>query len=778
LNHSSQSVRQQLANRQSTDRKLARADKPSANGLSIKNEGAIMKISGVIFCRFLIVGPLVFSLVWAERAGAGTDSQSIYIDRPFLQAFAEKIPLATGLSGAKLMKVRADRNGRILVLSNNGLLQIYDGKLVSDRHYRPMLDMQIKDFDICGGQFVFLTDKAVLSNAWAGRLYVPHDTVGAKSFTMADNSDHDRRQISFVVMGTNTAYFRDGNEVQRWPIGKEQIEQVHFDRKRSRFLVLSMDRLDCLQHEQEKRTVFEGTKLNCLELAKDGSILILGTGDGYIELDADSFRPRSAPQTRLPWPDIRCIRQIGQKIWFGTPRGAFALHSNGQIDYYASRRWLLDDNVIDISKGPNHSVLILTQLGLNIIHFKSMTLKQKADHFDRLTRKRHVRYGLNSAFVMSKPGDLSTGTLVDQDNDGLWTAMYLAGEVFRYAVTGSEEALRNCHESFDAMERLAYINPLEGFPSRSFERRGYELADKSRWHATEDQNWARKGTTSSDEIVGHFFAYSIFAELIQDQKWRGRAVALMDRIMNHIVQNDWYLIDYDGKPTLWGRWNPSYVNQFPRQVGDRRLNSIEIISFLQATYHFTGKDVYKKKALELLQKHGYLDNIMIPVRQLARVPGIDLTTEWNHSDDELAFLAYWNLYKYAFSDQLRDKYRQAIEDHWQIERPEKNPLWNLIYSATEATDFDIEQTVWSLKEFPLDTISWSVENSHRKDLDFLEPNFRQQTTRQLLPPDERPMGKYNVNPFRLDGGDGGHREYSGDIFCLPYWMGRYLKTIQ
>ena len=193
-----------------------------------------------------------------------------------------------------------------------------------------------------------------------------------------------------------------------------------------------------------------------------------------------------------------------------------------------------------------------------------------------------------------------------------------------------------------------------------------------------------------------------------DKAWRDRAIALMDGIMDHIVRNNWYLIDYDGKPTQWGRWHPEYVNQFPRQVGDRRLNSAEIISFLQTAYHFTGKELYKQKAFELIDKHGYLDNIMIPVTRTGRVPGIDLTTEWNHSDDELAFLTYWNLYRYAFTDELREQYRRAIQDHWEIERPEKNPLWNFIYAATGAADFDLEES-----DLELERVSRSIPSVGR-----------------------------------------------------------------
>lgn len=598
-----------------------------------------------------------------------------HVDRPFLQDSSEQVPLAAEVKDAKLLKVRMDRNGRILVLSDKGLLQVHAGTLRPERQHRPLADMQIKDMEIQDGQFVYLTDRFVLSNASAGRL-------------------------------------------------------------------------------------------------------LAATSQEHIPMDPNSLGPQGIDLNRVPCSDIRCRRAVGDVVWFGTPSGAFSRQPDGRIDYYASRRWLLDDNVLDIWPGEDGSVLILSRHGLNILHFRKMTLAQKAEHFDRLTRRRHIRFGFNSAFEMSTPGDLSTGTLVDQDNDGLWTAMYLAGELFRYAVTKSDDALRNCHESFEAMERLCQIPGIEGFPARSFERAGYQVADRSRWHATADGHWSWKGTTSSDEIVGHFFVYAIFAEIVPDETWKRRAVTLIDAIMDHIVRNDWYLIDCDGRPTQWGRWNPKYVNQFPRQVGDRRLNSVEIIAFLQTAFHFTGKEVYRKKAFELIEQHGYIRNITIPMGELGRVPGIDLTTEWNHSDDELAFLSYWNLYRYAFTPELQERYREAIRDHWQIERPERNPLWDFLYAAMGAEDFDLAESIWTLQQFPLDTISWTIQNSRREDLDLLPANFREQTTRVVLPPDERPMSKFNGNAFRLDGGDGGREEYSGDIYLLPYWLGRYLGVIR
>ena len=79
----------------------------------------------------------------------------------------------------------------------------------------------------------------------------------------------------------------------------------------------------------------------------------------------------------------------------------------------------------------------------------------------------------------------------------------------------------------------------------------------------------------------------------------------------------------------------------------------------------------------------------------------------------------------------------------------------------------------------MDLIDWVIRNSHRKDIEKLEPNFRKQTTKEVLPPDERPIQRHNGNMFSLDrsGGNGSGEHSAGDIWLLPYWMGRYLGII-
>ncbi|MEZ4905812.1 MAG: hypothetical protein R2822_30625 [Spirosomataceae bacterium] len=102
---------------------------------------------------------------------------------------------------------------------------------------------------------------------------------------------------------------------------------------------------------------------------------------------------------------------------------------------------------------------------------------------------------------------------------------------------------------------------------------------------------------------------------------------LIDTLMSHIIKNDMYLVDWDGKPTLWGKWHPDYVNSFPINVGDRKLNSSNITAMLQTAYYFTKKEKYKKKAFELFTKHGYYENLMRPMKIIGQAPAD--ASEWS-----------------------------------------------------------------------------------------------------------------------------------------------------
>ena len=713
-------------------------------------------------------------------------AQSVYTDKPYDQTYSVKY--YSGKTDGGLSGIACDRNGVIQILSSDGLLHPNGGQFLSpgtlqpDRTYRPMKDMKLAAIGTYGQQLVYLDNRAVLSNAWAGKLFAEHQLPNARLFAGGAN-------FTFLVSDGKALHLvKEAAILWKGAMPDGDAIGIRYQPATDQFWILGKKTLYTLSGKDYKLAkVFEGDSFTSFDLASKSQKVIIGTTDGYIEFDPVSKKQLGAIHKKLPWTDITTVADVNGKLWFGSTKGAFSLRPDGKFDYYNGERWLPSDNVTRIAAGPTNTVLILTTTGLAEIVTKPMTLHEKAMFYDKQVRSRHIRNGFNASLERMENGNLATGYLDDSDNDGLWTTMYLAGEVFRYAVTKDKDALQNCRESLDAMERLYTVTPVPGFPARSFERAGFmaQLHDADRWQHSPQPGWDWKSTTSSDEVIGHVFAFGAMAELVDDKNLQRRAITLIDTLMSHIMSYNLYLIDFDGKPTMWGKWNPEYVNAFPINVGDRKLNSSNIVAMLQTAYHFTKKEKYKKKALELMQKHGYLENLMRPMSVIGKAPedadehSKHMSDGWNHSDDEMYFVGYWGLYRYALTDALKADFKKAIIDHWEIERPEKDGAWNIFTALTGTKTFDLNEAVWYLQEFPLDLIDWEIRNSHRKDIELLPDNFRKQMTKEVISPAERPIQRHNGNTFSLDHnrGNGKSEHSAGDIWLLPYWMGRYLGVI-
>ena len=706
--------------------------------------------------------------------------QSVYSDKHYLQDYS--IKYSSDEPGTVLMKAVSDRNGYVQVLSSKGLMRLRNGQfLFPGTIVKDVQDLQTSDKKITGigiyqNQLVYIDDKAVLSNAWAGKLYSRHNMPGARIFAGG-------KEFSFLISdGKNLIFLKDSEKLWEGSLSGKEIKNIKFDEQNNLFWILGKESISTFSPDNRKlENVLTVPNITCIEPMSDK--LIVGTSDGYFEIDSETKKQIGDVHKKMPWTNLTAISEIDGKIWFGSTWGAMMLREDGKFNYYASERWIPSDTVVDITKGPESSVLILTNRGLGKICFEEMTLYDKAMFFEMQVRDRHIRTGFNATVSSMEKGDVTTGSMEDSDNDGLWTSMYLAGETFRYAVTKSDEALQNVRESLDAMERLYTINSIPGFPSRSFERRGYKFDDKA-WRRAEDPEWDWKSTTSSDEAIGHIFAFGAIAELVYEPELRNKAIMLIDTLMSHVVKNDFYMIDWDGKPTLWGKWHPDYVNARPKGVGDRKINSSNIIAMLQTAYHFTKKEKYKDAAFYLMNEHGYYENLMQPMKGIGRAAADAddwskmLSEGWNHSDDEMYYCGYWGLYRYALNDTLKAKFKEAIIDHWEAERAEKEGLWNIMTAIVETSEIDLKEAIWYLQEYPLDLIEWTVNNSHRKDIEMMEPNFRAQTTKEVLPPDELRISRHNSNRFDLDGNSDGRAESSaGDIWLLPYWIGRYLGVI-
>jgi hypothetical protein len=688
-----------------------------------------------------------------------------------------------------LSSVSVNRDNQVRILSDKGVLVpdqgslFYFGGLIQDVSYPQLFLKKIASIGTYQNQTIYLDDKQLFSNAWAGKFQIDHGMPKACLFAGGED-------FHFLVSDGNALDYFDKTGKKLWSGNFKGLIQIQYLEGRKIFLLVSSEKVAEYLPGQPIKELYSGKGVTGATYWK-GDQLIVGTTSGYLHL------PDNKLITNLPCTEITTVRVIDSTLWFGSARGIFKLNSQGKYNYYAGPRWLPGNRVSVIEPGPDHSLLVLTDEGLGQICSKMMTLEDKAQFFEKQVREKNIRYGFNCSSVRLTNG-YSSGQTGAQPSDNLWTGMYLVSQLYRYKVTGSSEAKQNAFESFEAMERLFTVSGIQGLFARSFERDykvnmkrepGWEEKEllsgspESLWlPAADHANWTWRSTASSDQTVGQIFALTAILELADDDAWKARALKCLDDLMGYIVKNDFYLIDVDGHPTLWGKWNPAYVNEFPVNVSDRKLYSSNIIAFLQTAYHFTGKELYRDKAMELMEKHGYLDNLVRPFEQIGKSNANQLSKilsqEWNHSDDEMYFLAYPGLFNYALTPDLKAKYGESIRNHWETERPEGNALWNLIYASTGANSFDLDRSVRFLQSYPLDLRNWSIENSRRKDLDLLPANFRGQTTRELLPLEELPLYRHNGEIFRLDSqGDGSSLISAGDVWLLPYWMGRYLKII-
>ncbi len=526
----------------------------------------------------------------------------------------------------------------------------------------------------------------------------------------------------------------------------------------------------------------------------------------------------------LPYNDVTCAATgPGGVVWFGTRIGA--IRYDGETwEYRQGRRWLPHDEVRSIAVAEDGTAWIATAGGVGRIEHVPMTLAEKARFYEEEIDKRHRRtpYGFVLEVTLDRPGDTSVWHNHDSDNDGLWTSMYGAGECFAWAATRDPAARERATKAFEALRFLGTVtqggtHPAPpGFVARTIlptsgpdpnagrleaDRRTRATRDAEwklidpRWPVSADGKWYWKCDTSSDELDGHYFFYAQYHDLVADtpeEKARVRDVVVA--LTDHLIEHGFNLVDHDGKPTRWGHFSPQDLNFNPVWWEERGLNSLSMLSYLKVAEHVSGDSKYRDVARELIDKHGYAINALYPKHQTGPSTG-------NHSDDEMAFMGFYNLLRYERDPELRPIYAHAFHEYWELERPEMNPLFNFMFAAVCRGDTWtdpwgtkdlspygdwLEDSIDTLRRFPLDRIDWHLKNSHRLDLVRLPGPDRHgrplprghRRNGKVLPVDERFFEHWNHDPWRLDTGGGGRVLADGAVFLLPYYMGVYHGFIE
>ncbi len=525
--------------------------------------------------------------------------------------------------------------------------------------------------------------------------------------------------------------------------------------------------------------------------------LWVGVVGGVTIRKNDQVIDEKKPENGITNSEVNVVKKAPDgRMWVGTNYG-ISRFTPGEAEYSVrlSKRWLMSDEVRDITFDKGGNGWIATAGGVSVIKRKEMTLAQKADYFYTQLITRHVREPwIVGRFLLEVPGDTSTIVPDDDDNDGEYTAMYLAMESFRYAVTGGEEAKVRAKKAFDFLHYLREVTGMDGFFARTivpadWERthdmnRTYtpqELADELvnnprqkpvevRWHLSEDGKWMWKGDTSSDELDGHFFGYYWYYYLVADDAEKQRVADHVEKIMDHLVRNDFYLIGVDGKPTKWGVWSPQSLNQDPEWSPEKPLNSLEILSFLKFAHEITGKEIYQDEYLRLIHDEGYLDN--------AKTLYTTNPAWETYFDIYLALYIYPALINLEKDEALKAEYQSHFDQWFHKFRETKSPLLNFTYNLlTEGTD-ELETSIFFLQDAPLDLVDWTIDNGRREDLHLVrEPSLEDVQVNELRPPSEYRTMRWDRNPYFAVAGNPA-QEREPVYWLLPYWMGRYQGLIK
>lgn len=555
-------------------------------------------------------------------------------------------------------------------------------------------------------------------------------------------------------------------------------------------------------------------------------IMLTGRVHWYFSRLAGHISNPGSYTGHLPYANITSLSVTNSNpsdgcVWLGSIYGLMRYDPNGNENnlwrVFNSARYMPNRLAqVDISsltvlnriknapKGLGSTAIAITNRGLSVIRFEMWTLAKKAEHFQKFIddSNRHVRYGFVSDCAISTWGDPRTCVKGPNDNDGLWTTMYLSSQIFRYAITNDSSVRKTAWEHFQALYLLNQVTGIPGYPARSLAKKN-EFPPTEDWYPSPINSTLQfKGDTSSDEIVGHEFVYPLVHDLLcENDGERLQAYTLILNITTHILTHNWYLIGENHNHTTWGIWNPNEMNNNSLYQETRGLNSLQILTFLLQTYGYTGDERFLDGANLLIDLYEY-DINLINQKMIAVCDG-------DFSDDELAYLSYFNLV-YAFhtihlSKKLSSKQKENVElviknlqeymliglelSH-KYKQMEKSPFYNFIYcyaiNQTNIQSFGVfdcnslsKDSIWYLQRMPLELINWPQFNGNRLDIELNREAFCSRDgigTLRLLPPDERSFHKWNGGVFDLGDGDA-MNEDDPTIFLIGYWGMRYFNLL-
>ncbi|KAL9658387.1 hypothetical protein ABK040_015707 [Willaertia magna] len=642
-----------------------------------------------------------------------------------------------------------------------------------------------------------------------------------------------------LLIGTNNGLYMTYNYLQHLEIIKEvginPIMAVAYNNITKDIAVSTSDKLFIYSTVHQKKVwygfdndgLIDGPFVNSLAFDEKTNILWISNTDtmininfnNYFELTRFGSGVNSIPYntSKLVFVDNLHKDQGFSSVWFGTTKGAVRYrkdlqNSKEDWSYFYGSRYLpevfttladgtVTDNgyqeIIDISVTHvfNYELTVLiTKHGMSILHFPIINLDMKEQYYNDIIFPRHWRNnGLVTQTSLFRFGDLDSWNRwnATTDNDALWSSFFVIYKGFDYYMTNNPNSKKIGWQAYEAIEFLLNVTCVTGYTARSINM-NYPLKGKWFKSTCTSGDWYFSSDSSSDTVSGqvftHVFTYYLLADNYNEKL---RVKKNLYNILHYIVKNGFLLYDVDGERTRWGVWAPQFLNSDPSWYGERGVNSLEILSWLLATYSITGEEEFKDAFLYLVEENLYDINI---INQKLVKP-----TEVNYSDDELAFLPYF-IYFFSYSqltaeqqsvkqlfDRILPAMKVSFERAYNYIKKERSPIWNAIYGfykekvlhKSDNNDW-IYSTLQTLKEWPLSLVDWPYFANNRIDIqmDPYPTRFNTQQTLTLMKYFENTFLRWNSNPYELGLTGSATTEDVPNTWLLSHSMLKYLGKIE
>ena len=372
---------------------------------------------------------------------------------------------------------------------------------------------------------------------------------------------------------------------------------------------------------------------------------------------------------------------------------------------------------------------------------KTDPLYKKVEMYDKLMMGNHWNEGAFMQYVIFPPAGLEVPIIGPQADCLDPTSEMLAAYSYKYAISKDQKDRDIANQIFEAILKLEKVTGVPGLVARSFNK-----TDKPLWH--EEVYWYHEwhqsssmpgyrwlGDLSADKFTSIFYGVGTFWEICADNNYKQQAAGLLDRFIGRVVDNNFKLIDLDGKMTLWGNFCPNLPHQ--------ELNSLEMLAALKVTHHITGKERYNAAYHMLIDRYQY-DDKAINAKIL-------FPPEWrNVGDDYHAARSLFMLMRYEKDRSLLIKYKMSLNRHWydwkNIEFTWEGNIWFvMVYKVLTGENNLTEKQAQGIKDM------WGVE---REEKEFKIPQLD---------------GSFKIVKSEYEG--------VATAMIRNYWFGRYYNLI-